>query len=427
MEAVGLGINPPPSGFDMLNTILGIQQKKQQLQIQSQALQQQQLVTQQNQGVNQFFTNWSPGDHLDNNGVLDLASAHQSSSYQGLSGVARAAVDDRLNSMQNGQLANMKAKMGLNQDAVAEFGQVAQAGATGDPQAALDEIKRRSALNPSFAQVAALHADAIDKLKDNPTSLSQAMGSWGAQTQAVLANRVQPANTAAGQAVSQNPQTLARNTIGGNAPNPTTPQIAGETTRQVGTGNADIDRGNQISAAVQPATNAIAVTNEIDGLADQIHSGKFAAAISKAAAAAGQQSETYARQVIEKDINRLRTLSSTGSTSDAQRDTINGTIPPPEADPQTIHNAMDYVRGTFKQNLARSNQLNQVKAKDSSLQGFQHADDIYTAGADPLMHEFQSLSTQQQQTAFLKRHFVSKTDAQQFIGRVAGFNHVTGQ
>ena len=182
--------------------------------------------------------------------------------------------------------------------------------------------------------------------------------------------------------------------------NPTPPQVAGATTRQVQTGNADVDRANQVSGLVQASSAAIPLTQHIDDLAEQIQSGKFAASISKAAAAVGMSESTYARQVLEKELGQVKSLAIANAGSDARAATIQSGYPDATSDTKTIHTAMDYTRGTFRQNIARGDQLNSIKDKDPSLRGFQHADDVLSGGTDPLMHEFQALKTPQARMGF---------------------------
>lgn len=238
----------------------------------------------------------------------------------------------------------------------------------------------------------------------------------------------QATSNAAGQNLNRSATTgaLSAPQLGPGATNPASPQVAGQTSRAIGTAGSDVERGNQVSALIQPSKNGVAITSEIDNLADQVHSGKFVAAISKAAAAVGMSDATYARQVLEKDLGRLKTVASEGAGSDARASTILSGFPTAESDAQTIHNAMDYARGTFKQNLARGDLLNKVKTKDTSLQGFQHADDTLTSSSDPLMHEFGSLQKPEERIAFYKRHFSSPAEAQDFRNKVAGMGHVLG-
>lgn len=119
-QAVALGIKPadPNQAFNSINSILGMQQKRQALQVQGQQLQQEQLATQEQQGLSDFFTQWSPGDHVGADGTTDLDSAHSSGAYKGLPGNARAAVDQKLIQIKQGQISNASTLLGLTKDQI---------------------------------------------------------------------------------------------------------------------------------------------------------------------------------------------------------------------------------------------------------------------------------------------------------------------
>ena len=85
---------------------------------------------------------------------------------------------------------------------------------------------------------------------------------------------------------------------------------------------------------------------------------------------------------------------------------------------------MDLTRGIARQDLARGDLLNNVKAKDPSLRGFQHADDVLTSQTNPLMHEFNALKTPQERVEFYKRNFGSRKEAEEFTNKVKGMGHL---
>ena len=343
----------------------------------------------------------------------------------------------------------------LSSDVRNEVGQVAT-GAASDPKASKEdseaqmnayvESKRGTPMYDDIKRVAdtTMHiGDGAQKKQDDtgqivPTGQEAwrsahlgvgrtLLGAAGVVGAGGIANP-QATSNAAGQTQNRNPITgdLSAPQLGPGASNPTSPQVAGQSSRQVGTAGSDINRGNEVSALTQPAKMGVTMTNEIDSMAEQVHSGKFAAYISKAAAAVGMKEDTYARQILDKDLGRLKALATAGAGSDERAGTILSGFPTSESDPQTIHSAMDVARGTFKQNLARSDLLNRVRTKDTSLQGFQHADDTLTSSSDPLMHEFSSLKSKEQRMGFYKRHFTDPAEAQDFRNKVAGMGHVLG-
>lgn len=239
----------------------------------------------------------------------------------------------------------------------------------------------------------------------------------------------QQVNTGAG-VVNRNQVTGALSAPPGAAPgsplNPTPSQVAGQTSRQVGSGNADIDRANQVSAKVASANQTITITKEIDDLADQVRSGKISDKISQYAAAAGVSADTYARQLLNKDLAALKDTASAGAASDQRQAAIIARYPEATSDNQTIHTAMDYARGAARQDLARGELLNRIKAKDPMLRGYQAADDMLTSTTDPLMHEFNSLKNPQERAQFYARNFKDPKEMAAFRDKVAGMNHVHG-
>lgn len=196
--------------------------------------------------------------------------------------------------------------------------------------------------------------------------------------------------------------------------------------RATGVAGSDIDRANQVSANIKPAQAGIQTTQQIDDLADQIHSGKFAAWVSKGAASVGISEATYARQLLEKDLGIIKTQMTTSASSDSRAATILSGTPEATSDPQTIHGAMDYVRGSFRQNMAQGNNLAAYKAKHPDLSGFQGADDAFTGGGGPLVHEFLSLKGKDQQAAFYRRNFSNPQQALEFRNKVRASAHTLG-
>jgi hypothetical protein len=113
----------PNAGLERLNNLiglksgmLGLQQKQQALVGQAAQVQQEQLSAEAQQGTRDFFTSWSPGDHVAADGTTDIESAHGSDSYKSLSGLARTAVDQKLILIKQGQIQNAQSLLGLNND-----------------------------------------------------------------------------------------------------------------------------------------------------------------------------------------------------------------------------------------------------------------------------------------------------------------------
>lgn len=196
--------------------------------------------------------------------------------------------------------------------------------------------------------------------------------------------------------------------------------------RATGVAGSDIDRANQVSGNIKASAAGVQTTQQIDDLADQIHSGKFAAWISKNAAAAGMQESTYARQLLEKDLGMVKTQLTSAAPSDSRAATILSGTPEATSDPQTIHGAMDYVRGSFRQSLAQGDNLSRYRTKHPDLSGFQSADDAFTSTGGPLVHEFLSLKGKDQQSAFYRRNFSNAQEALEFRNRARAASHTLG-
>src|SRR5271167_2579773 len=110
MTPVGTQIIPPNpnQGLQTLSGILGLKQQQQSLQIGGQQLQQEQIKTQQQQGVQDFFRSWDPTQHLSPDGTTDADSVHDSAAYKN-AGNAKPLIDQQLLQIKQGQLQNKQA------------------------------------------------------------------------------------------------------------------------------------------------------------------------------------------------------------------------------------------------------------------------------------------------------------------------------
>jgi len=215
------------------------------------------------------------------------------------------------------------------------------------------------------------------------------------------------------------------------APNQT-PEYAGRVAQAsasgTGTASGDIDRKNQISAAVAPSNNAISTIAEMRSLTRQISQGSFSQQILKASQAAGDSSpEITARNLLKKDMANLKTSVGSAATTDAQRSTIDQSFPDLEnPDVPTVTRALDRIEGTMRQNLVRSRSAQDYLKKHPDAGGLQQADDKLMSDADPLMHTYNALKSPQERAEFLKRHFDSPEQAKDFINRKRAHDHVGG-
>lgn len=431
-HAVALDIKPvdPNRAFDSINNILGLQQKRQGLQIQAQELQQQELKTQQQQGVQQFFQQWDPTEHISDDGTTDTESVHNSAAYK-MAGNAKPLIDQQLISIKTGQLQNKQALSGLNNDLVNMYARNMGALAD-DPDVQQGNIDGQAKVKASLAQFSQLSPDTarvaqiIGPVLQHapPDKLNHLLKSQQMLGADVLGQRGQqnPQETrnSAGQIINRNVGTGALSAApnGAGAINPTTSDVAGRTAGSVGTASGDRERANEIGGMQQDSSAAIAITKHIDQLATEIHSGHLAKMISESGNYLGFSSVNEARSQLNKDLGRVRGLASARAGSDSRAATLLEGYPTDTTPENTIHAAMDYLRGTARQNLARGQLLTQYQKSDpQGLRGFQAADNILSRTTNPLMHEYLSLKPDEQKS-FYRHNFSTAKEAQAFKDEV---------
>src|SRR5208282_5486436 len=194
--------------------------------------------------------------------------------------------------------------------------------------------------------------------------------------------------------------------------NPTSTQVQGANVRATGVAGSDIDRANQVADLQQQSSAAIPLTERIDQLSRDINSGKVAKMISESGNYLGFSSINEARSQLNKDLGQVKGIAIQKSGSDSRAGTVLEGYPTDTTPENTIHAAMDYVRGAARQNLARGQLLSQYQKSDpQGLKGFQAADNVLTATTNPLTHEYLSLP-KNQQLAFLKRNASTAEEAQ---------------
>lgn len=156
MTPVGNTIIPPNpmAGINAYSGMLGIQQQRQGLQTGQQVLQQEQLKTQQQQGVQNFFQNWDPSDHVGDDGTTDLDSALQSPQFKA-AGNAKPAVMQALLDIKQKQLTAKSSLAGLNSALVTQLGTAAGAYAK-DDDVLEDKTDPKTQVNAGRAKVNAL-------------------------------------------------------------------------------------------------------------------------------------------------------------------------------------------------------------------------------------------------------------------------------
>ena len=208
----------PNRGLSQLSSILGIRQAQQNLQtsaIQQQnaaaVTQQNQLAAQQQQGVQNFFRNWDPSEHLGDDGTTDLDSVFQSPDFKS-SGNAKPAIMQALLDVKNKQLGVKQQLANLNGDLVKQF--TTQMGAlVKDPDVVADKTDPATGVNAGRAKFNEAMSN-FSQLSPDSARIAQIYGQ-GAQhaPQGKLSNVVEAlqlqGQSASEQQAQKNPAQLA--------------------------------------------------------------------------------------------------------------------------------------------------------------------------------------------------------------------------
>lgn len=202
------------NGLQTLSDLMSLKRNQQALQIGQQELQQKQLETQKQQGVQNFFQTWDPAEHIGDDGTTDLDSALQSSAFKS-SGNAKPAVMQALLDIKNKQLGNKQALTSLNSDLVKQFGTGVGALAK-DEDVVADKTDPTTGVNAGRAKVNEFISN-FSKLSPDAARIAQIYGPVtqhsppGKLSTGIQAMQLQ-AQSASEQQAQQNPSQLQVNT-----------------------------------------------------------------------------------------------------------------------------------------------------------------------------------------------------------------------
>lgn len=456
---VATGIDPQ-QGFKTISSMLGIKQQQQALQ--GQQSHNQSLAAQASIDVRgaqeQSRLAAIPWDSFQKpDGSYDVDTARKVALR--VAPTTGAAFADRLNATAESGAKAKEAFLGLNQD----YQQTIRAGLgawAADPKADISSLATQADLakknapaaqRDQVSQVIDHTLQAItgpDVLSGQPKSLAQQKAAALAYTRSGLSNsevagsgglatpepitqqRAGPGGVTVAQPATVNRMTGAQTPVGGAysqgiAPNQTPGYLAsasrassGAAARATGTAGSDIDRSNEVASTQQQSAAAIPLTERIDQLSRDINSGKVAKMISETGNYFGISSINEARSQLNKDLGQVKGLAVSKAGSDSRAATILEGYPTDTTPESTIHAAMDYIRGTARQNLARGKLLNQYQQSDpEGLRGFQAADNVLGGTTNPLMHEYLALKPADQ-AGFYRRNFSTPQQAQEFKDQV---------
>lgn len=441
MIPVGNTIIPPDpmKGINSLSGIIGIQQQKQALQTGQYQQATAQADAQQAQQKNR---------ELQAAQALSLQGA-KSGAYTNPDGTfnRQKMADDitkvaptygqpvatQLLSQANEVVANQQAHQKLTMDRKTEIGNAFQALAA-DPALdntkfidAIETLRQQHPNDPEFSRMLTSmsthmpgQADTktLRKLAGNlaaaatgETQVKPSTVDVGGQIQPGATNRFTGEFTPAGEAI--------RKTLG---PAEQPGYIARRASAQeAGAGSTGIDlkRAEEVGNLQQTSSANLELTKQIDRLSEDINSGKVAKMISETGNYFGLSSINQARSQLVKDLGQVRGAVAARAGSDAKAAEILEGYPTDTTPTQTTHAAMDYIRGTLRQNLARGELLKEYQKEDpQSVRGFASADNILTRNSNPLMHEYLALKPDER-SGFYRRNFGSAKEAQAFKDQIS--------
>lgn len=208
----------PTKGMSQLSSILQFRQAQQNLQtgaINQQTAaaisQQQQLEAQKQQGVQDFFNNWDPSEHIADDGTTDLDSALTSNAFKN-AGNAKPAVMQSLLDIKSKQLANKSSLASLNGTVLTQLS--SQGGALAkDPDVVADKVDPDTGINTGRAKVDAFLSN-FSKTGPDAARIAQIYGPMlqhvppGKLSASIQMIQLQ-GQSASEQQAQQNPQQLA--------------------------------------------------------------------------------------------------------------------------------------------------------------------------------------------------------------------------
>jgi len=407
----------PMQGINMLSGVLGIQHQQVGLQQQQQELRSQTAqadqATQRNQELQRAQSlavdAVKSGKYMAPDGSLDRQRLANDISQIGPYAQENAG---SLLSQANEVVANQRAHQALTVDRKKEMGDTFKSLAAkpdltnSDFIDAIETLRQQHPNDPEFSRMLTSMSTHMPGTADSKT-LQNLAGRWASASTGE--SQIGQTSNAAGQIVNRNVMTGDISMPGaGGSVNPTSSTVAGNTSLSTGASEGDISRANEVGAKTQAASSAVRLSKQVDALAKAINSGGAAKDVSATLQYLGFGSLAEARTQLQKDLGQLRGAVASRAGSDQRANEILEGYPTDTTPENTIHYAMDYIRGSARQDLARSNLL-----QTHGRAGFQMADNALVGQTDPLMHEFMALKPEER-AGFYRRNFKSAQEAQAF-------------
>jgi hypothetical protein len=253
----------------------------------------------------------------------------------------------------------------------------------------------------------------------------------GATTAATGAANNVVEDPATGNKYIYNQQNQRVNPIGQpGAPAAPPQRVVGQAPSQAAVAGTDAQRYSQISQEGTNAQTGAQLADQVATLADQVRTGKLSKEWTDRLAILQQHDPTItARQMLTKYAAQLKTMATSGATTDASRSQIDEGMPSPESmNPDATKQAAQYVGGIFRMRGARQQYADQYVKNSGSPLGMQGADDSFMRSADPTIFAYKALPPGPERQQFLVTHGLTTPEKQaEFKARMNQVQHYVGQ
>ena len=236
--------------------------------------------------------------------------------------------------------------------------------------------------------------------------------------------RVAPGATGASVIPSTAPPGAARGAPAPNA-NPAQATAANVT----GMAQDDAGRYGQISQEGTNAQTGAQLADQVSQLAEQVRTGKLSKEWADQLAMLKQHDPSITdRQMLSKYAAQLKTMATSGATTDASRSQIDQGMPSPETmAPDAVKQAAQYVGGIFRMRGARQQVADQYAKTNGNTVGIRGVDDAFMGSADPTIFAYKALPPGPERQEFLKAHGLTTAEKiQAFRERTNQVNHFSG-
>lgn len=449
ISPVGLQVQPPdPSkGLGLLSSIIGIRQQQQALQT-GQALQQTaQANAQQDQQKNQelqaaqqvAINGAKSGQYDDGEGGIDRQK--MANDILRVAPTYGQSQVSSLLSQANEVVANKQAHQNLTLSQKKEMGDTF-ASLAADPNVdntkfidAVEKLRQAHNNDPEFSRM----LTSMTTHYPGTASADQQraiLGRWSAA--ATGESQVTPSTVDTGPSIqpgTQNKFTGAFTPGGAPITKGLTPTQQPNYIRSTAAAGAEGGQGaandeklyNDIVQTGGKATQIKSLSQDVQGLAQEVQTGQYSKAFADKWAAlaqtfglpSGAMDAATRRQLLSKAAARLKVQSEAGAATDAERAGVDAAMPDPDhMTPQAVQQAARYVGAQADVNSARmelANKHRQINGGTST--GLRAIDSQFMQSADPKVFEYQSIPPGNARQDYLRQHFTNAVDLKAFLSK----------